>query len=362
VESPSIMASNDLPWDIPPSWRPALEAAGRGAVMFLIGETDSGKSTLAAVLASEAIAAGRRVAIVDADVGQSSIGPPACVGLAMPRQQFTSFDDLAPDAVDFVGACSPAGHLLQAATSTGALVNAARAAGCETIIVDTTGMVSGGLARALKVAKIRLVDPDVIVAVQFEDEVEHLVAPYRTRKRPRVLRLPTSRAVRGRSREERTANRQRRFAAYFKGAKLVEVPWRDAPVENSPWTNGERVPGHMRAYCEERLACEVVYAERRADGIVLIVRGRIEPEGLHALRDSFGGTPHVIEAGSLENLAVGLLGEKGETLAIGILERVDFRTQRLFVYTPLEGVAQVRGIRLGSLRLSRDGNQLGASE
>jgi len=356
------MASKHLPWDMPSSWRPALDAAGNGTVMLLIGEVDCGKSTLAAVLANQAIAAGRRVGIVDADVGQSSIGPPACVGLALPRQQFASLNDLAPDAIDFVGACSPAGHLLQAATSTSALVASARAGGCETIIVDTTGMVSGGLARALKVAKIRLVDPDVIVALQFEDEVEHLVAPYRARTRPRVLRLLTSRAAQERSREERTANRQRRFAAYFTAAKLIEVSWRDAPVENSPWTNGERLPGHMLAYCEERLASEVVYAERRADGIVVIVRGRTEPEGLHALRDSFGGTPHVIEAASLENLAVGLLGERGDTLAIGILERVDFRSRRLFVYTPLEEAAKVRGVRLGSLRLNREGNQLGVGE
>jgi polynucleotide 5'-hydroxyl-kinase GRC3/NOL9 len=355
------MAMKDLPWDIPSSWRPALDAAGRGGVIFLIGEIDSGKSTLAAVLANEAMAAGRRAAIVDADVGQSSIGPPACVGLAMPRQQFSSLDDLAADAIDFVGACSPAGHLLQAAAGTAALANSARAAGCETIIIDTTGMVSGGLARALKVAKIRLVDPEAVVALQHEDELDHLVAPYRSRTRPRVLRLSTSRAVQARSREERTANRQRKFAAYLKGARLIEAPWRDAPVENSPWTNGERMPGHMLAYCEERLACEVVYGERRADGIVLIVRGRAEPEGLLALRDAFGGTPHVIEAGSLENLAVGLLGEKGETLAMGILERVDFRAQRLFVYTPLAGAGQVRGIRLGSLRISRDGNQLAAA-
>jgi polynucleotide 5'-kinase involved in rRNA processing len=133
-------------------------------------------------------------------------------------------------------------------------------------------------------------------------------------------------------------------------------------MENSPWTNGETVPGHLFAYAEECVACEVLHAERRADGIVLIVRGRPEAEGLRALRESFGGTPHVIEAGSLENLVVGLLGERGETLAIGILERVDFRKQRMAVYTPLGDAGLVRGLRLGSLRIGRDGTQLGATE
>jgi polynucleotide 5'-hydroxyl-kinase GRC3/NOL9 len=349
-------------WDVPASWRPALDAAAEGSVMLLVGETDSGKSTLAAVLANAALASGRRAAVVDADVGQSSIGPPACVGMAMPTAQFDSWDALAPGRIDFVGACSPAGHLLQAATSTAALVGAAREASCETIIVDTTGMVSGGLARALKVAKIRLTDPDVIVALQAEDEVEHLVAPYRTRRRPRLLRVRPSRAARLRSRDERAANRQRKFASYFAQGVLAEVSWKDAPAENSPWTHGERLPGHLCAYAEERIGCEVVYAERGTDEAVLIVRGRPDPEGLRGLRESFGGTPHVIEAGSLENLAVGLLGERGETLAIGIMERVDFREQRLAVYTPLKDPGLVRGLRLGSVRIGRDGSQLGASE
>jgi polynucleotide 5'-hydroxyl-kinase GRC3/NOL9 len=349
-------------WDVPASWRPALDAAAEGSVMLLIGETDSGKSTLAAALANAALAASRRVAVVDADVGQSSIGPPACVGIAMPTARFDSWEALAPDRIDFVGACSPAGHLLQAATSTAALVGAARQASCETIIVDTTGMVSGGLARALKVAKIRLTDPDVVVALEAEDEVEHLVAPYRTRRRPRLLRVRTSRAARLRSREERAANRQRKFASYFAEGAVAEVSWKEAPAENSPWTTGEPAPGHLLAYAEERLACEVVYAERRADGAVLVVRGRPEPEGLRALRESFGDTPHVIEVGSLENLLVGLLDERGETLAIGIMERVDFRKQRLAMYTPLKDPGLVRGLRLGSVRIGRDGSQLGASE
>jgi len=356
------MTTKKLPWDIPTSWRPALEAAGRGAAMFLIGEIDSGKSTLAAALANEAAAAGRRTAIVDADVGQSSIGPPACVGMAIPAGGFESLDDLVPHRIDFVGACSPAGHLLQAATSTAVLVGAARSAGCETIVVDTTGMVSGGLARALKVAKIRLVDPDVIVALQSEDEVEHLVAAYRTRRRPQVLRLRTSRAARLRSREERVANRQRKFAAYFREAKLIDISWADAPMENSPWTTGEPAPGHIAAYAEECVGCEVLYVERRADGAVLVVRGRPEAEGLRALRESLGGTPHVIDAASLESLVVGLLGDQGETLAIGIMERVDFRKRRVSVYTPLGEAALVRGMRLGSVRIARDGTQLGTGE
>ena len=353
------MSTDHRQWDIPPSWQPAIEAARAGGTLFLIGETDSGKSTLAAVLANEALVAGRSVAVVDADVGQSSIGPPACVGLADVHREFDSLSVLAAKAIDFVGACSPVGHLLQAAASTAVLVSSARQGGAEMIIVDTTGLVSGGVARALKGAKIRLVEPDTLIALQEEDEVEQLLAGYRSRSRPRVLRLRPSRAVQPRSREERAARRQRSFAAYFAGGKSLDLSWDDAPVENSAWMSGEPVPGHMRAYAEECVACEVFHMERCAEGAFLIVEGRPDPSGVRKLGDSFEGRAMIVGRGALENVLVGLLDVEGATCALAILEEVDFRQRRMGLYTSLADEGAVRGVRLGSIQLARDGTQMG---
>jgi len=356
------MSESSLPWDIPSSWKPALEAARAGGMFLLLGATDSGKSTLATILAHHARAAGRRVAVVDADVGQSSIGPPTCVGMTQVLGELSSLDALQAEAIDFVGSASPVGHLLQCAASTKMMAVAARSTGADTLIIDTTGLISGASARALKVAKVRLLDPDFIVAVQAEDEVEHLLAPYRQRARPRVFRLPRSRAVRPRSREERAARRQRKLAAYFAQANSVELPWEQVPIENSPWTTGEAAPGHLRAYAEERLGCEVLHAERRADGLLVIVAGDPDRDGLRALGEGFGGTARAIAAEVLHHLLIGLLGEYGETLGLGILEAVDFRRRRLTLATPVARPDQARGLRLGALRVARDGTELGWNE
>ena len=346
-------------WDIPSSWQPAIEAARAGGALVIIGAIDTGKSTLAAVLANTALDAGRSVAIVDADVGQSSIGPPACVGLARPDRPIAGLAELAPEAIDFVAACSPARHLLQFVASVSSLAARARTAAPEAIIIDTTGLVSGGVGRALKAAKIRLLDPDVLVALQEDDEVEHLIAPYERRPRPTVLRLRPSPRVRARAREERAANRQRNFNTYFRGGGTVSLDWREAPIENSAWTGGEPLPGHLRAYAEERVACEVLHAERHGEGVFLIVDGHPDPNGLRSLGDSFEGRALVVEQASLRNLLVGLLDESGGTLALAILEEVDFRARRMALYTPLAEAGAVRGVRLGSIQLARDGTQLG---
>lgn len=355
------MTDVSVPWDIPHSWKPALQAVSAGGTFVLLGAIDSGKSTLAAVLAEEARRAGRAVAVVDADIGQSSIGPPACVGMARLTSEIHSLDDLHAEAIDFVGACSPAGHLLQCTTSASAMAKAAAGAGAETVIVDTTGLISGPFARALKGAKIRMLDPDVIIALQREDEVDHLVAHYETRARPQLMRLPVSRAVKERSREERAARRQMNFATYFAGGSTVDLKWDDVPVENSPWTSGEAVPGHVRAYAEECVAREVLHAERCSDGIFLIVAGQADPAGLRTLGDGFEGTASAVDAAGLDRLLVGILGDRGQTLGLGILEQLDFRRRRSTVFTPLAETQAARGLRLGSIHLARDGTQLGSS-
>jgi polynucleotide 5'-hydroxyl-kinase GRC3/NOL9 len=356
------MSDASPPWDIPASWRPALEAARAGGTLLLLGATDTGKSTLAAVLAHEACAGGRRTAVVDADVGQSTIGPPACVSMALVDGQAQSLDELSPAAIDFVGACSPIGHLLQCAAATRAMAAAARESRAEAVIVDTTGLIAGSSARALKSAKVRLTDADAIVALQAEDEIEHLLAPYAARARPQVVRLPLSRAVRPRSRDERASRRQRRFAAYFRNAAAFDLSWDTAPIENSAWTSGETVPGHLRAYAEECVGREVLHAERTGDGLLLIADGVADRHGLRRLADGFGGITRAIDAGALDSLLIGLIGARGDTLELGIMEHVDFERRRFAVRSPLTDADAVRGIRLGSIRIARDGAQLGANE
>jgi polynucleotide 5'-hydroxyl-kinase GRC3/NOL9 len=344
--------------EIPEAWGPAREVAREGGVLLVVGASDLGKSTLAAVVAREAVEAGRGVAVVDADVGQSSIGPPGCVSWAWVERPITALSELTPEGLDFVGTPSPVGHLLGFVTSTVRMVEAARAAGAGTVVVDTTGLVAGPVARALKGHKIRLLDPEAIVALQAEEEVEHLLSPYRARPRPRIIRVKPSRLARVRSREQRTEHRRRAFAAYFRDGHAVGLDWKRIPMENTAWTTGEVLPGHLRAHVETVLGSEVLYAERGSEGIFVVTAGGVERRGTLELRDSYGAATRVVEEGRLRNLLVGLLGEKGETRALGILERVDFRARRMEVFTPGDGEG-VRGVRLGAIQVARDGTQEG---
>ncbi len=70
--------------EILPEWVLAAEALlARPGIAVVLGTSDSGKTTLCRILAEHWRIAGRTVGLVDADIGQSSIGPPATTALAI---------------------------------------------------------------------------------------------------------------------------------------------------------------------------------------------------------------------------------------------------------------------------------------
>jgi polynucleotide 5'-kinase involved in rRNA processing len=145
---------------------------------MLMGSVDTGKTTLALNAARLALNAGRTVAIVDADVGNSTIGPPACVGLKVLRD-ISDIDDVdKPDRLHFVGTITPARLVLQQVVATAAMVDQAREM-ADLVILDTTAVVSGVAGETLKYHKAELCRPDKVIALQRGGELEPVVGMLR---------------------------------------------------------------------------------------------------------------------------------------------------------------------------------------
>ncbi|HLG22635.1 MAG TPA: Clp1/GlmU family protein [Candidatus Manganitrophaceae bacterium] len=254
----------------------------RGGVALVIGKVDTGKSTLARTLLRLALDAGRRVAIVDSDIGQAGFGPPACMSLTLPPRR---------PILRFIGATSPAGHLLQVTVGVKLLVERAWLSGADLIIVDTSGMIQGPLGILLKLHKIELVHPNTLLVLQKEDELKSLLQRVPHLPDMEISLLPVSREARVRSPAERRAYRRRRFSAYFEKAR---AGWIDLSL-----------PGRM----------------------------------------IFGPSPSV---GSL----AGLLDAKGETLGLGVVKRLD--ANKALLLTPVKTPGAVRFLQISSIRLGPD--------
>jgi len=209
--------------DVPPAWEEALSEPLRGTIM-LLGAPDTGKSTLARYLYAQLAAGGRRVACLDGDPGQTSLGPPATMTLVV-----GTGPDYPPSGRRwrrFVGAVSPRGHMLPVLVGAAALAEVARNDGADALIYDTSGLVDpaqGGTA--LKLAKIDLLRPGAVIAIQREDELEPLLEPLRRCRWLRLTELRPSPAVEPRDPSARRARRAERFAAYFRGARPVVLRW-----------------------------------------------------------------------------------------------------------------------------------------
>ena len=272
-----------------------------GGVVFLLGDIDTGKTTFGIELARRATEAGIPSAIVDADIVQSTVGPPTTVGLKLCAQHRELTRDVlrSADALAFVGSLVPKGHLLPLVTGAAKLVTRAREAGCGLIIVDTTSLVSGIYGQTLKHFKMDLIGPQFVVAFERGGELEPVVGIAQRFTPAEVIELDVSPLVQSRSVDERMTFREQQFAAYFAtGASR----WRVKPTVFMP---------------------------------------TLPPEFDLAL---------------LDGLVVGMEDGKGACVGIGVLE-FEHDTEILRMVSPVtEGV---KGLRLGSIRIDTAGRSRG---
>ena len=184
--------------------------------MLVIGAIDRGKSTYCHFLSRHLLAAGWRVAMVDADVGQKDLGPPATITSGYPD---ASGAKVQPTALYFVGAVSPVGHLLPMVLGTRRLVETAQGA---FVLINTTGLVHG-VGRILKGYKIEAVQPDVVVALEQGTELQPIT---RAHRHYRTLHLQPSASAMAKTAEQRRQARERAFCSYFQAATEVVLPCR----------------------------------------------------------------------------------------------------------------------------------------
>jgi polynucleotide 5'-kinase involved in rRNA processing len=202
----------------------------RAKVAMLVGSVDTGKTTLALNAARLALSAGRTVAIVDADVGNSTIGPPACVGLKVLRE-LSDLDHLGtPDRLHFVGTITPARLVLQQVVATAAMVDQARQV-ADLVILDTTAVVSGVAGETLKYHKAELCRPDKVIALQRGGEMEPVVGMLRRFLGLDVTVTPADPNVMPLSPDERA---QKRTDAFAKALAPPLDRWKVRPTVFAP--------------------------------------------------------------------------------------------------------------------------------
>ncbi|MGA7272636.1 MAG: Clp1/GlmU family protein [Acidimicrobiia bacterium] len=208
----------------------ARELANASTVM-LLGALDTGKTTMAHRIARNASAHGRTVAMVDADVDNSTIGPPTCAGLKFITDPVQLEDVSAADHLHFVGTTSASRLILQLVIATASLVETARSVGADLIVIDTTATVSGVAGETLKYHKMELCRPDRVVALQRGGEMEPIVGMLKRFFSVDVDVLPADPDTGVRSPDERATRRAETLRRAFIGPL---ERWRVRPTVFAP--------------------------------------------------------------------------------------------------------------------------------
>jgi polynucleotide 5'-hydroxyl-kinase GRC3/NOL9 len=220
--------------EVPSAWE-NLRFSAVGGTILVVGATDTGKTTFARYLYHRLGAHHERLAFVDGDIGQATLGPPTTMTLALSESHDDGFPPGGCRFRAFVGDISPCAHMLPTVVAAHKLVQKAREEGATAIVFDTTGLVApshgGG---ALKRALVDLLRPEIVVALQRGSELEHLLVPLRRGHRTRVIDRPVVEAVQRRDVEARQKHRAQQFRRSFETAETLAIDWFDLAVIPAP--------------------------------------------------------------------------------------------------------------------------------
>lgn len=320
-----------MDYDINKEWEDlAKKAVHQNNVIMVIGKVDTGKSTLCRFLAEKALDKSLTVGLVDADVGQSWIGPPTTIGMKI-LNSMDELDDSA-DKLYFVGNLSPERHLLQCVTGTKLMVEAARNSGAQLIIVDTTGLIDPPIGVVLKQHKIELVRPDHLVCIRHTRELMPIIESYKYTKKFQIHRIKRHKSVVRKSTEERRKFRQERFEKYFKNYEVEEIPFDQFRGQGSSFFKGKEVKSKELEIISDVLQERAVYAERSHRSLSIITVDDVSKLSRRRVQSHFGlNYVEVREMDYFDGFLVALMSESADVVSIGIVDSVDFYNRLLKV-------------------------------
>ena len=344
-----------------PEWRPCIEEMlASPGVVIVLGGSDSGKTTFCTELANAALAAEVPCAVVDADVGQSEIGPPGTIGLGIVESPITTTHDLRPRRLYFVGDVTPVGHLLQCVVGVKKLVDEALHRGAKLVLVDTTGLIRGTVGARLKTYKIDLVAPSYLVAIQSALEAEHVLRAFRHREGIAIRRLQAAAQARARSQEMRSGRRRLRLYEHFRMAERHALRLDELDCWGTWLNTGEPLQWQEARKLEGALDARVLHAERIGSGLYVVAGARSAAARTGLALEELGAKEiALVPAANFSGVLVGLADSVGVVIEVGIVKRIDFVERTITVLSPIRSVAPIRRVIFGSLRVVEDGTEIG---
>jgi len=349
---------------IPESWVIATKEVvsyNSPCSILVMGDTDSGKTTFSTFLVNAAVKHELRTVLVDADLGQADLGPPATIGMAVITGYVTDPFTIKTRDIRFIGLTSPSelpDRVLSALTKLNTRVQAANV---KFTVINTDGWIEGDSAARFKTSMVETVHPKAVIGIQSGSELEHVLGPLEGAGY-RVIRVQTPQIVKKRDREERRRLREQGYRKYLKGGKLRILPMSWADFRFTSLGSGKILSPDRISELEKELKCRIVHGEESSNTLTLVVddRSGIDEARLDAWTQSMNKKVFLNVAGDERNLLVGLLDGNDEFCGLGVIHDIDFSRRVLRLYTSYNG--RIATVAFGRMKVTKYGREIGVTE
>lgn len=352
-----MVITSEWQWAVEVIW----ETVKRPLIVMVVGAVDTGKTTFCTYLARTLFERGLKVAIVDADLGQSDIGLPTTIGMGFVSQPVEQLSEVKCQASYFVGSISPVGFLLPTVTGTKLMTERAFTLGAEAVVLDTDGLVHGSAGIALKQYTFELIRPTHVVLLQRARELEVFEQRWKGITWTKILTIPTPKGIPMKTREQRRRFREQRFGQWLSQCGEILLPLTQLRFRNAMLGQGITVPKEALERLSELVGTKVLHAERVGDNVLIFVDALPLIVDFTPVRQFFGGAPYIrwTTSSRYEQVIVGLLDSSDELIAVGLTFKLDFQEGILSVLSPPIQTERVHTVVFGAVRLALDGTELG---
>ena len=345
---------------IPSSWESIcdkLVSQRRLLTVMVIGNVDSGKTSFCTYLANKALEKELKVAVIDADLGQSDVGPPSTIGYSRIKTPIKDLFEVEAENAYFLGLTSPSGVKKEIIEKLSSMKNTALKNNVDFLIINTDGWIDGEEAVAYKIMLVEKTAPDIVVGIQHENELSTILSALKGKE---VLSVTSPSVIHARDKEKRKILRELSYKKYLKNAKIQSFPLN--------WTNVEgaffRAQNHSVESSRKMrmlLGADFAYFEETQSNVLLVLKKGvwIDENIIKEIEGEYGKNIKIVREGDEEGLLVAFQDVNRRFLGIGVLRGIDYKRRVMKVYTPV--YKNVETILVGQIKLDEKGREIGVS-
>ncbi|MEM0021432.1 MAG: Clp1/GlmU family protein [Fervidicoccaceae archaeon] len=191
--------------------------------VVVIGEVDSGKTSFATMIANTFLLNGKIPILIDADLGQNTLGLPGFIAMGKFNEKSIWPRELGWDFIAFLGRLSPRGVeselILQIKRMSEKVIG-------HPLIIDTDGWISGSEGESYKYRLISNLSPTIVIAVgEISNTLESLISG-----EAEIVKVGSPPRRARRDREERRLVKGEKILKFLSNASKRIIDLRNTPL------------------------------------------------------------------------------------------------------------------------------------